>query len=155
VSGRAGYFVDGVVLAYDTPPPPNDEDLADDMAADELHAADDHAAEDHGAEEEPVGASTRDECDGADGIAGFPTRRGYRKASLSSKGGVGGGSHGSLRTRCRDAMRRKWRRVSPALSVLTFVVSIDNFVSGLGVMPKLDTTAVPAVACARLPARYS
>ena len=40
--------------------------------------------------------------------------------------------------------RRCWRRASPALSVLTFVVSIDNFVTGVGMFQKLDTSVIPA-----------
>lgn len=35
--------------------------------------------------------------------------------------------------------------MSPALSVLTFVVSVDNFVTGLGVYAALDTGQLPAV----------
>ena len=34
--------------------------------------------------------------------------------------------------------------MSPALSVLTFVVSIDNFVTGVGMFQKLDTSVIPA-----------
>ena len=56
--------------------------------------------------------------------------------------GGGGGSRLRRGTpRCRRLAARCWRRVSPAMSVLTFVVSIDNLVDGVGMLQQLDTSA--------------
>ena len=123
-----GYFVDGVVLAYDTPPPPTEEELL---------------------AEEAEEASPTEEAE-----EGFPVETTPKKKGGYSKTPVKPTGNGSkakackpkVSGSCRRMCRKGWRRVSPALSVLTFVVSIDNFVSGLGVMPKLDTTEISGIA---------
>ena len=114
-----GYFVDGVVLAYDTPPPPTADEVA-------------------GEQEEPTG-----ELAAADEDAGFVMSRGYSVASPTEAGAARRrpkGANGVAPSSCRSC----YKRVSPAFSVLTFVVSVDNFVSGLGVLPILDTSVCPA-----------
>jgi len=100
-----GFFVDGVVLAYDTPPPPTNDHATDDIAVGDARARGD-----------------------------------------SDENGATMVRHHRARGRgcCPSCMRQCWHRVSPALSVLTFVVSVDNLVDGVGMLQQLDTSVIPA-----------
>lgn len=188
------FFVDGVVLAYDTPPPPTEEELeAAEKVEEERTAAREamRAAEDEGEagfsyRRRKTLASTRDDDDDVQRqqempvaclhVASAAASAGIASVAENAGGERSSGSHAAVANARGDAegragasqladntsngsrlaarrgcccwgrhSRRCWRRVSPALSVLTFVVSVDNFVTGLGVYAALDTGQLPAV----------
>ena len=199
------FFVDGVVLAYDTPAPPSEAQLDEAERAEEAEAEEQRrqAAEDEG-EARPRGyrRTTVSNLDDDDELASRtrahwaggarvnddarPSSAGMEPASegadvssssSSSSSNMANDTSAASSSAQEDALgttdapghttsavvppaaprrrsccclrgrrsRRCWRRVSPALSVLTFVVSIDNFVTGVGVYAALDTTSMPAL----------
>ena len=120
------FFVDGVVLAYDTPPPPA-EQRGDETPC---YFSDDDSEDEEAPPAPPAGAKL--------GRAKHAAAAGAERRSPKSPGS------GHSRRRSRPScLARAWRRVRPAMSVLTLVVSIDNIVDGIGMYQKLDTSVIP------------
>lgn len=183
-----GYFVDGVVLAYDTPATPPLEEEEEEGGEDDampplpqLSVRDDKrdaAKETAGSTSEMAMAKQRWKgallkvraasafqwaVDMKQLTRGSPFARLYEEEETESAppservvpsdfwlerflwrpvvegAAAAGRAVGSCRRSVGRACRHGWRRVRPGFSVLTFIISLDNFVSGLGILPRLDT----------------